>query len=869
MRRTILIAFLIIPLFLVGQNQQKEIIVQNKDWKKVINTLFKKADSLFNDTKYDLALSDLLKIDSISKANDFKNDVLVSSILMRSEISKLTFTKESTIIAVQLAKRALKVAEEINDLESIHNCYKVLADLSQLVGNLEETKMYIDKALPYYLSQTDKNPDREASISRLYLLESVYYNGLKDVENADKSRYRAVEYLKDKNNDPAMAKATYFYGHYLRFYRDDCLKAITYLEKSKELCIKIKNDETDFYHRCLRDLAICYDEFGDIEKSKKYYKEAYLLSIQLTKKANRNTSRRLETKYQTEKKEQEIQLLTSQKQLAEQQKKSQRNILIAGVGITGIAGLFLFVLFRNRQKTTDKLKELDVAKSKFFANISHEFRTPLTLINNPIETALSDPSLSDKKREQFKIAKRNSDRLLALVNQLLDLSKIDAGYLKLHIQKGQVTQIIAGLADSFSYSAEQKHINYSVTVNHANSETYFDKDAIEKIGSNLLSNAVKYTPEQGHVSCNASVKNSTLILEIKNSGKGLTTEEANNIFQRFYQTSEDNIGSGIGLALVKELVELHKGTIVVDSQPNLSTIFTVRLPVDKNSFKNEAFIETQEPNVFIKPNIEGVISQDEDEFKTNNQPILLIVEDNSDVRTLLKQTFEEQYNILTAKNGQIGIELALEHIPDIIISDIMMPVKDGIALTNELKNDERTSHIPIILLTAKAGEDNEIKGIQTGADDYITKPFSTKILTTKVSKLIEIRKKLQDHYSQELVLIPKNIAVNTIDERFLEKVQTVLDEKLIESNFSIEDFSKAVGMSRMQLHRKLKALTGLSASDFIRSQRLKLAAALLKKTDSNMSQVGYTVGFNDHSYFTKRFKEAYGCTPSDYAKRFN
>jgi len=249
-----------------------------------------------------------------------------------------------------------------------------------------------------------------------------------------------------------------------------------------------------------------------------------------------------------------------------------------------------------------------------------------------------------------------------------------------------------------------------------------------------------------------------------------------------------------------------------------------------------------------------------------NNPILLIVDDNADIRTYVSSLFESTYTILKAKNGQEGIDLAIERIPDIIISDIMMPVKTGIDLCNMLKVDERTSHIPIILLTAKAGEEHEIKGIKTGADDYVTKPFNEELLKTRVEKLIENRKKLQLRYSQEVILRPKDITITSVDEQFLERLQKVLDNKLLESSFSIENFSKAVGMSRMQLHRKLKALTGLSASEFIRSQRLKLAAQLLKKSEINVSQVGYSVGFNDHAYFSKCFKEMYHCTPSEYVK---
>lgn len=867
MNRTILVALTFFPLFILGQDQQELLADEFDEVEHTIIQYSKEADSLFNKQYLSLALPIYLRIDSLSKQNNFENLETIKAILRRAEISKTTFTKESSEIAYELGIEALERAMKTNLTEGVHCSYVKLADYCQLTKRYDDAKEYVDKALQYYLQKKTINSEEEGWISRLYLIESAYYLEQDSAVKGKQSRYKAVSFLEGKNNDSEMAKAKYYYGHYLRDNEKDYVRAMVFLEDSKTLHQKIGKTDIELFHRCLRDLAICNDVLGNHEKSKTYYKQAYNLKIELNKKANRNTSRRLETKYQIEKKEQEIQLLTSQKQLAEQQKKSQRNILFGGIGITGLAGLFLFILFRNRKRTTDKLKELDHAKSKFFANISHEFRTPLTLIANPIEEVLEDMALSDKKREQFKMAKRNSDRLLSLVNQLLDLSKIDAGQLNLRIQKGNLTQLIAALAESFTYNAEQKQIDYSVTIAPTDQAVYYDKDAIEKMVVNLVSNAIKYTPKVGFVVCSAQIKDAHLILDVKNTGKGLTEAELKNIFQRFYQTSEDNVGTGIGLALVKELVDLHKGTISVDSKPDSWTSFTITLPVDKNSFKNEQFVETQETEVNIAPTLDHEDSEADDQFADSNLPILLIVEDNQDIRTLLRNTFESDYKVMTAEHGEAGIESALEHIPDIIISDIMMPVKDGIELTKTLKNDERTSHIPIVLLTAKAGDANELKGIETGADDYITKPFSSKILTTKVAKLIEMRQKLQSRYSQELVLLPKDIAVSSLDEEFLEKVQTVLDEKLVESSFSIDDFSKAVGMSRMQLHRKIKAITGLSAGDFIRSQRLKLAAQLLKNSDINVSQVGYTVGFNDHSYFTKRFKEAYHCTPTAYAKK--
>ena len=802
------------------------------------------------------------KVDSVLTKNNIVNSALYKS---KSNIGNLIYRTDYDSLDLIKIKRYFN---ESLDIAVILNDTVQQSKMQIRFGDLYQNKKEYDSAIIFYqkAEKLIKKDDTESLADLYWALAEVYFNK-NDKEKSIEYTYKRYDLVKNATNIADKASANWVHGNLL-FMAEDYENAIKHHKISISLYESLENKNFGRLAGAGGRIYRAYENLNDYKSAFNYLKKTMVYNDSALARARNNKVEELETKYQSEKKEQEIKLLTSQKQLVEQEKKSQRNILLGGIGITGLAGLFLFVLFRNRKKTTDKLKELDTAKSKFFANISHEFRTPLTLITNPIDEALDDDSLPDKKREQFKMAKRNSDRLLSLVNQLLDLSKIDAGQLKLKIQKGNVAQLISALSDSFTYSADKKQLDYLVDVTPSDQDAYFDKDALEKIVVNLLSNAIKYTPESCQVSCHASIKNEALTLEVKNTGVGLSKEEINNIFQRFYQTSEDNFGTGIGLALVKELVDLHKGTIAVDSQPNDWTSFTVVLPVDKNSFKTEKFIEAQELNISTKPDIKDSILVEEEEFATNEQPILLIVEDNSDVRTLLKNTFEDHYNIVTAENGDIGVGLALEHIPDIIISDIMMPVKDGIALTSELKTDERTSHIPIILLTAKAGEDNELKGVQTGADDYITKPFSTKILTAKVSKLIETRQKLQNRYSQELVLLPKDIAVNNIDEQFLEKIQVVLDEKLVESDFSIKEFAQSVGMSRMQLHRKLKALTGLSASDFIRSQRLKLAAELLKQSDINISEIGYTVGFNDHSYFTKCFREAYGSTPTSYAKKF-
>lgn len=653
---------------------------------------------------------------------------------------------------------------------------------------------------------------------------------------------------------------TYLTHYYVE--QEDYIEAI----KNGETAIRIIENQDLFEARkliLLDKLAAAYTATNNFKKSNQLLEE--LNSIKSKLEIKKNIVAFTDNQYEKTIAQEKLKVIELNNSILEKNKLLYLFFLI----VLGVVLIFIIILYNNRRKTNDKLRELDATKSRFVANISHEFRTPLTLILNPIEEAVEDKSLPEGKREQFKVAKRNSDRLLTLVNQLLDLSKIDANQLKLNIEKAELVPFIAALADSFSYSAQQKAINYIVDAKRNSIEGYFDKDAIEKIVTNLITNAIKYTPNKGDIKLSCSIVDEQLLFEVNNSGTQLSPEEAKAVFNRFYQTNEDNSGSGIGLALVKELVDLHKGSIAVNITEEDWICFSVKLPVDYNSYKNETFITTtlKDKPSKVETYSDTIEVQEEDIAFGENKPLLLIVEDHADIRNLVNNLFSDTYSILTAPNGEKGTNLAIERVPDIIISDVMMPVKDGIALTQHLKNDERTSHIPIVLLTAKAGDSNELLGIEVGADDYITKPFNSKILVAKVEKLIENRRLLQERYSQELVLLPKDVAITNIDEQFLERLQKVLDINLVEPTFSASSFSEAICMSRMQLHRKLKALTGFTTSEFIRSQRLKLAAELLKQSNTNVSQIGYSVGFNDHAYFSKCFKELYNCTPTEYANK--
>lgn len=505
---------------------------------------------------------------------------------------------------------------------------------------------------------------------------------------------------------------------------------------------------------------------------------------------------------------------------------------------------------------TVRLKKIDEYRTKLYTNISHEFRTPLTLISGPIDNQLAKPELSKKDKKELTLVKQNADRLLNLVNQMLDLSMIDSGQIKLKVSQGNLAILFKQIISAFQYQANKKEILLNTDIQNLK-DVWFDKDIIEKVTSNLLSNAIKYAPKHSDIIFQAVNQEGVLVLSIINTSNHVGKDDLNKLFQRFYQNNELSDGVGVGLALVRDLVVLSKGSIIANNIDTNRIQFTVSLPVSKDAFsENEISVNTaiKNPSLNIVP-----------EFieKDIEKPSLLIVEDETDIRSFIVSIFTDNYHIIEAVNGKIGIEKARKHLPDLVISDIMMPEQDGIELCYEIKTNELTSHIPVILLTAKVGDTNEIEGITIGADAYVTKPFSSEKLKIRVEKLIESRLKLQKHFSNTLRINPE-LAITSTESDFLKKLQTVLDKYITNSDFSSETFSKEMQISRTQLHRKLKAITGMTTSEFLRSQRLKLAEELLNKSDATVSEIAYQVGFNTPSYFIKCFKETYGSTPSEY-----
>lgn len=539
---------------------------------------------------------------------------------------------------------------------------------------------------------------------------------------------------------------------------------------------------------------------------------------------------------------------------------------------TGYLIAFIFILFlayrylkwkwkleldlKLELQETERLVRLDELKTKLYTNISHEFRTPLTLISGPVQQLITTSELNESDKTSVEIIERSSNRMLLLVNQMLDLSKLEEGSVILKIGKHNLKFQLLQLLEAFTLSANEKGIKIDSTIAAFN-EVWYDKDIMEKVVSNLLSNAIKYAPENEIIHFSATNEGAYVIIEVENINTTISEEMLPKLFERFYQMDTNSPGTGIGLSLIKELAIVSRGSITAVKKDKNTISFIAKLPISK-----ELYNENE-----IKPKFEPLVpEQSETIFNSEKEekPILLIVEDNVELKNYIVTLFSDSYKILKAKDGMQGIKKAIETIPDIIISDIMMPKKDGIELTNTLKNDVRTNHIPIILLTAKTGDQNKLKGLTSKADDYITKPFNTEILKQKVINCLETRRLLQEKYSNNLYLKPKEVAFNDVDEVLLEQIQEIIDTKITDPDYTSALFAKDLALSRMQLHRKLKALTGLTTSEFIKSQRLKASLPLLKSSQLTISEIAYSVGFNSVSYFSTCFKETYHVPPTEY-----
>jgi len=539
----------------------------------------------------------------------------------------------------------------------------------------------------------------------------------------------------------------------------------------------------------------------------------------------------------------------------------------------GIRKLRMQFALEKEREEAQHMHELDLMKIKFFTNVSHEFRTPLSLIMAPVDRIMkqiAEPEI----QKQLQLVNRNARRLLNLVNQLLDFRRMEYQELKLHEKSGDIVKFIKELSYSFNDIGEQKHIGFTFDTDVDEFHTSFDHDKIERIMFNLLSNAYKFTPQGGRVSVLLNVllpdDKGAQYLEIKviDTGIGIPHDKMEKIFEPFFQNdipgSMLNLGSGIGLSIAREFVKLHRGRISVESESNQGSCFTVLLQLqrlDKSLFTDKP--TTIEHDLAYEPmaNRPKVNNLNPDVKKAT----VLLVEDNDDFRFYIKDNLKDVFNIIEAENGKKGWQKALAMHPNLVVSDISMPEMSGIDLCVKLKNDSRTSHIPVILLTALIGEEQQLKGLETGATDYMTKPFNFEILLSKIRNILSQQEYMRKTYQKQVEATPTEEHVDSPDELFIKKVLLLIDNNISNPNFSVEELSDDMFVSRYTLYKKILMMTGKTPNELVRSMRLKRAAQLLTTGHLTISQIGHKVGFKSQKYFVKAFKAEFSTIPSRYA----
>ena len=675
----------------------------------------------------------------------------------------------------------------------------------------------------------------------------------------------------------------------------DYPKAVTYAAKGLEMS-KQANDLI-LIRESARVLFESYESLNNYREAFRYHTMFKKYSDSIVNKNNLRALTEIQVKYNMVSKEKEITDLKIDKNRQELKLQTLKGWYYLGIGLfLALLMLALFFYYRSRvsRKLSLKLKEINEMKSHFFANLSHEFRTPLTLMLGPAEKLMETARPEDKA--MLEMIYRNASRLLFLDEQLLEFTRIDSGSEKLRLVSGNIILPLKALSESFCVLAVQKVLQFSCSFPEEPLKAYFDTDILEKVTGNLLSNAFKYTPAGGSVELSVTVVNQSYFsdfrgqdssgsdsfvkIDVRDTGIGIPEDKKEPIFERFYQLNHNpgnTVGGvGIGLALTKELCILHHGKITVESTLGKGSLFSVFLPLNPNNYsplelKESIPYVTPEQNAYLTEpvmevfNDNGIVEEnDPDMAEDNSLPQVLVVDDNKDMRTYIREILFDRFQVMEAESGETGFWEACNSLPDLVITDVMMNPVNGIEFCYNLKRDERTSHIPVIMLTALAGSPEKIKGLETGADDYISKPFNTRELLARIDNLVNQRKKLRQLFSSSMNIEPGAISVTSADEKFLNRLISFIEENINNPELDIDFLLHNIAMSRSQLHRKIKALTGQPITGFIRIIRIKRAAQLMEKKFGNVSEIMYAVGFNNLSYFTKSFRSVYNMTPSEY-----
>lgn len=643
-----------------------------------------------------------------------------------------------------------------------------------------------------------------------------------------------------------------------------------------------------------------------ILKGKKYERENYLSTAAVNKDNARIMQMQTEHIFSLDHK---IELLHSRLDDYFLRYSAQKMFLYACVVILVLVGFLLFFLVRafwmknrmNTELSTQKkqlesqrdqlqeqrdqlielsrqLEEATHAKLAFFTSVSHDFRTPLTLIADPINQLLEKKTLVGRDRDMLEIVHRNVSILLRLITQILDFQKYECGKLNLHLSEFNVFEGVKEWTKAFHVLAARKHIHFKVVAEGSVADygMVADAEKMERIIYNLLSNAFKFTPEKGEIKVELYRKKqdsqNLLCLKVSDTGIGMSEEHAQHVFERFYQIDMQHTGSGLGLALVEAFTRLHHGQVKVATEEGKGTSFLVELPMRQEGEVKEVI----ERNESLKNLQEGAVldagtetlrqlPKKIDTDGNAEKEVVLVIDDNQDVRDYVKMLLLDKYTVIEAVNGQEGVRQAMKYVPDVIICDVMMPVMDGVECCRRLKNELQTSHIPVMMLTAYTMDEQRIQGYDSGADAYLAKPFSAKLLLSRIRNLIDNRKRLK--MKEDTVTSIQKQSLGELDKGFVEKLKMLIDEKMGDSNLSVEDLGSDLGLGRVQLYRKTKALTGYSPNELLRMARLKKAASLLASTEKTVAEITYEVGFSSPSYFTRCYKDYFGESPTDFLKR--
>lgn len=742
--------------------------------------------------------------------------------------------------------KGLKLALETGDSTGYYDLSTYVATQDFGKGKLDSIETIYTNAIRFF----ERKGDQRLLTSTIWGLGWAYESE-GELEKAKETYLRNIQQnAQNPQNTNGNARAHWIYANFLN-RMNDWEGSIRQFEIAQELFLSEEEKDIGPVNGTLYNLATLYRKVGRDREAYEFLEKAWVMQDSIDRAIEYDQLQELETKYQTAQKDKEIVTL----QVISQRRKFQLLIGISALGL--VVGGFLIYFYYQRKKLdlARRITELDQVKTSFFENISHEFRTPLTLINSPLQVLEKDAEISEASSSKLALIRKQSNRLLELVDQILALNQLKNGEIQVLLKKAMLRHHIQSLLEPFEFEAREKGLDWETDIDFPDNSVWFDLDLIQKILTNLIGNALKYTPTGGSIRISCLADQRQLQFKIQNTAPELRPQEVKRIFDRFYQNQQTNPGFGIGLSLVDALVKRLNGKInAVKVEDQLAIVVTLPITLDLLP-KNVIAFDEESENVTV---------QLQEISPNQERPILLIAEDHPDTRAILLEIFQSDYQVITANDGDEAWKICQEIVPDLILSDIAMPKVSGLELCRRIKTHEFLSHIPVFLLTASSGLSTQLEGSEAEADDYLPKPFNHELLAQEIKKLIAQRKKLRDRYSKEVILKPVDLAINSVEERFLEKLQEVVTENLENPDFGAGDFAAAMEMSRMQLHRKLKHLIGHSAMEFLKDQRLKTASSLLKRGDLSVSDVAYSVGFNDLSHFSKSFKASFGLSPTEY-----